>query len=290
MLEKLAQRGYVNHTDIIPVLYRPAAFGGFAVLRFDVPPVRFHRCLFCIVEPGSIACRHRHSWNHRILGKEHVMEISTLVIATRNPGKLKEIQTLLLEFPIRLLSLDDFGPIPESPEDGRSFDDNAYQKASFVSRILGLPALADDSGLVVEALDGSPGVHSARFGGVNLTDEDRCRLLLEKMQGQSNRRAAFQCVISIAVPTGAALTYEGGCEGLITTEMKGTGGFGYDPVFFYPPLGKTFAEIAPEEKNSISHRAKALLEVREEFPGIMKWIHQNMPIWETFACQEGCHD
>lgn len=218
------------------------------------------------------------------------METSTLVIATRNPGKLKEIQSFLSEFPIRLLSLDAFGPIPESPEEGESFDDNAYQKASFVARILGLPALADDSGLAVEALSGQPGIHSARFGGVELTDEDRCRLLLAKMQGVSNRRAAFECVISIAVPTGAALTYEGRCEGTITTEMKGSGGFGYDPVFLYPPLGKTFAEITPEEKNSISHRAMALREIREEFPKILKWIQQNMPIWETVTCQEGCHD
>lgn len=218
------------------------------------------------------------------------MEISTLVIATRNPGKLKEIQTFLSDFSIRLLSLDAFGPIPESPEEGQTFDDNAYQKASFVARVLGLPALADDSGLVVEALNGEPGVHSARFGGENLTDAARCRLLLEKMQGVPNRRASFQCVISIAVPTGAALTYEGVCEGVITTEMKGSGGFGYDPVFFYPALGKTFAEISAEEKNRISHRAKALMEVREEFPKILKWIQQNMPIWETFTCQEGCHD
>jgi len=215
---------------------------------------------------------------------------TTLVIATRNPGKLTEIQSLLSGYPVKLLSLDAFGPIPEIPEEGETFDDNAYQKASMVARILGLPALADDSGLVVAALNGAPGVHSARYGGDGLTDADRCRLLLRHLEGVTDRRASFECVISIAVPTGPALTYEGRCEGTILTEMRGQNGFGYDPVFFYPPLGKTFAEMTAEEKNAVSHRAKALNEVREEFPKVLKWIEQNIPIWETFTCQEGCHD
>lgn len=215
---------------------------------------------------------------------------ATLVIATRNVGKLAEIQSLLSGYPVKLLSLDDFGPIPKIPEEGETFDDNAYQKASMVSRILGLPALADDSGLVVEALNGAPGVHSARYGGDELSDADRCRLLLHNLNGITNRRAAFVCVISIAVPTGPALTYEGRCEGTVTTEMRGQNGFGYDPVFFYPPLGKTFAEMTAAEKNAVSHRAMALNEMREEFPKVLKWIEQNMPVWETFRCQEGCHD
>ena len=132
----------------------------------------------------------------------------TLVIASTNPGKTAEIKDLLTDYPINVKSLDDFGPIPPVVEDGETFDENAYKKASFVSRVLGLPALADDSGLVVEALDGAPGVYSARYAGDNASDAQRCAKLLAAMKGESNRRAAFNCVISIAVPTGPALTYD----------------------------------------------------------------------------------
>ena len=142
----------------------------------------------------------------------------TLVIATRNSGKSAEIRDLLTDFSIQIKNLDDFGPIPEVQEDGRTFDDNAYKKASFAAGILGIPALADDSGLVVEALGGAPGVFSARYAGENATDEQRYRKLLAEMKGQTDRRAAFECVISIAVPGGAALTYEARCEGEIAEE------------------------------------------------------------------------
>ena len=128
----------------------------------------------------------------------------TLVIATRNKGKSAEIRDLLNAFPVAIKDLDDFGPIPPVVEDGETFDENAYKKASFVSRVLGLPALADDSGLVVEALDGAPGVHSARYAGENASDAQRCAKLLAAMKGKTNRWAAFNCVISIAVPTGPA--------------------------------------------------------------------------------------
>ena len=171
-----------------------------------------------------------------------------LVIATRNKGKTQEIKALLNDFPVKIKNLDDFGPIPHLEEDGDTFDENAYKKASFAARILGLPALADDSGLIVEALDGAPGIHSARYAGENATDEQRYLKLLDDMKGKTNRKAAFECVISIAVPTGPALTYEARCEGLITTEPAGSNGFGYDPVFFYTPLNKTFAQITREEK------------------------------------------
>jgi len=163
-----------------------------------------------------------------------------LVIASGNPGKITEIQELLAGFPIEIKSLNDFGPIPEVQEDGETFDENAYKKASFASKILGIPALADDSGLVVEALDGAPGVLSARYAGENATDEQRVAKLLKEMQGQINRNAAFVCVLSIAVPSGPALTYEARCEGLIAEQPAGQNGFGYDPIFFYPPLNKTF--------------------------------------------------
>ena len=203
-----------------------------------------------------------------------------LVIATRNKGKTKEIKALLKDFPVNIKNLDDFGPIPHLEEDGDTFDENAYKKASFAARILGLPALADDSGLIVEALDGAPGIHSARYAGENATDEQRYLKLLDDMKGKSNRKAAFECVISIAMPTGPALTYEARCEGLIATEPAGSNGFGYDPVFFYPPYNKTFAQITGKEKNRISHRGKALAELKSEFDKVLIWIKQHMPVQE----------
>jgi XTP/dITP diphosphohydrolase len=203
-----------------------------------------------------------------------------LVIATLNKGKTLEIKELLKDFPIEIKNLDDFGPIPHLEEDGDTFDENAYKKASFAARILGIPALADDSGLIVEALDGAPGIHSARYAGENATDEQRYLKLLDDMEGKSNRKAAFECVISVAVPTGPALTYEARCEGLIATEPAGSNGFGYDPVFFYTPLNKTFAQITREEKNRISHRGKALGELKSEFDKVLIWIRQHMPVQE----------
>ena len=201
-----------------------------------------------------------------------------LVIATRNKGKKQEIKGLLKDFPVVIKNLDDFGPIPHLEEDGDTFDENAYKKASFAARVLGLPALADDSGLIVEALDGAPGIHSARYAGENATDEQRYLKLLDDMKGESNRKAAFECVISIAVPTGPALTYEARCEGLIAKEPAGSNGFGYDPVFFYTPLNKTFAQITREEKNRISHRGKALGELKSEFDKVLTWIRQHLPV------------
>ena len=201
-----------------------------------------------------------------------------LVIATRNKGKKQEIKGLLKDFPVVIKNLDDFGPIPHLEEDGDTFDENAYKKASFAARVLGLPALADDSGLIVEALDGAPGIHSARYAGENATDEQKYLKLLDDMEGKSNRKAAFECVISVAVPTGPALTYEARCEGLIATAPAGSNGFGYDPVFFYTPLNKTFAQITREEKNRISHRGKALAELKSEFDKVLTWIRQHLPV------------
>ena len=203
-----------------------------------------------------------------------------LVIATRNKGKKQEIKDLLKDFPVEIKNLDDFGPIPHLEEDGDTFDENAYKKASFSARILGLPALADDSGLIVEVLGGAPGIHSARYAGENATDEQRYLKLLDDMEGKSNRKAAFECVISVAVPTGPALTYQARCEGLIATEPAGSNGFGYDPVFFYTPLNKTFAQITGDEKNRISHRGKALAEFKSEFDKVLIWIRQHMSVQE----------
>ena len=200
-----------------------------------------------------------------------------IVIATRNPGKTAEIRDLLQGFPVDIKNLSDFGPIPGVEEDGTTFDENAYKKSSFTARILGYPALADDSGLSVAALNGAPGVFSARYGGEGLSDEDRCRKLLSEMRGRGDRRAAFECVISLAVPAGPALTYEGRCEGLLLEAPAGANGFGYDPVFFYPPFSKTFAELSREEKSRVSHRGKAMRELRDEFEKVMAWIRRHMP-------------
>lgn len=199
-----------------------------------------------------------------------------IVLATRNKGKIKEFQELLKDYPVDLKSLDDFGPIPEAVEDGETFDDNAYKKAHFTAKVLGLPAISDDSGLTVEALDGRPGVHSARYAGDKATDQDNIAKLLSELEGVSNRKAAFECVISIAVPSGPALTYEGRCQGEISSEPRGDSGFGYDPVFYYPEFGKTFAEASMEEKNKVSHRGRALTEVAAEMAKILKWLEQRL--------------
>jgi XTP/dITP diphosphohydrolase len=199
-----------------------------------------------------------------------------IVLATGNQGKVKEFQRILADYPVDLKCLSDFGPIPEVEEDGETFDDNAYKKALFTAKVLGLPAIADDSGLVVEALDGAPGVYSARYAGEDVTDKDNIDKLLKEMQGETNRRATFECVISIAVPSGPALTYEGRCEGTILAKLAGKGGFGYDPVFYHPGLGKSFAECSMEEKNKVSHRGQALSEVAGEFNKILTWLNSRM--------------
>jgi XTP/dITP diphosphohydrolase len=205
-----------------------------------------------------------------------------LVIATTNPGKVAEMRDLLTGFPIQLKSLADFGPIPAVEEDGKTFDENAYKKASFTAKILGIPALADDSGLMVDALDGAPGVLSARYAGENATDEQRMTKLLKEMQGETNRNAAFECVLSIAVPSGPALTYEARCEGLVAAQPMGQSGFGYDPIFFYPPLKKTFGQMTIKEKSRVSHRGKALNELKQEFDKVLIWVRRQMPPEEKF--------
>ena len=200
-----------------------------------------------------------------------------LIIATGNPGKVLEIEDLLNGFPIQIKSLADFGAIPEVEEDGETFEENAYKKASFTAKILGMPALADDSGLMVEALGGAPGVRSARYAGPDATDQQRVAKLVKAMQNQTNRKAAFECVISIAVPSGPALTYEARCEGLIAEAPVGEKGFGYDPIFLYPPLNKTFGQMTLAEKRDVSHRGKALNELRQEMDKVLIWIRRHMP-------------
>ncbi|MCK9175109.1 MAG: XTP/dITP diphosphatase [Desulforhopalus sp.] len=202
--------------------------------------------------------------------------LSMIVIATTNKGKLREFKDLLKDLNIDIKSLDDFGPIPEAIEDGETFDDNAYKKALHTAKILGIPAIADDSGLVVEALNGEPGVYSARYAGEHATDAENLEKLLDRLKGVKNRKASFQCVLSIAVPAGAALTYEAKCDGIIIDEKRGENGFGYDPVFYFEEYGKTFAEMTLEEKAKVSHRGKALAEVKSEAEKIKKWLEQRL--------------
>lgn len=208
-----------------------------------------------------------------------------MVIATRNAGKAAEIRELLHDFPVEIKTLADFGPIPQAAETGATFEENAYLKASFTARVLGITAIADDSGLVIDALAGAPGVQSARFAGPEATDTQRCEKILQEMRGKSDRRAFFECVLSIAVPTGAALTYYGRCEGRITDKPAGKNGFGYDPIFYYPPLCKTFAQLTRREKGRVSHRGKALAELKSEFDKVLIWVGQQMPRQEKFLCQ-----
>ncbi len=199
-----------------------------------------------------------------------------IVLATNNKNKVKEFQEILKDSSVQIKCLQDYGPLPEAIEDGETFDDNAYKKSSHYARVLGLPCLADDSGLVVDALDGRPGVYSARYASDNATDMENCDKLLEEMKGQKNRSAHFQCVLSLATPGGPALTWEGRCDGEITTERRGESGFGYDPVFFYPDFGKTFAEVPMNTKSEVSHRGRAMAEFAGEVDKVLVWVRQRM--------------
>jgi XTP/dITP diphosphohydrolase len=199
-----------------------------------------------------------------------------LVLATRNEGKTEEIRALLSEFPVEIKNLSDFGPTPPIEEDGETFEDNAVKKARLIAKILGLPALADDSGLMVEALGNGPGVRSARYAGEEATDAENNAKLLRELENVNNRDAAFACVIAIAVPWGPALIYEGRCQGVIADKPLGRKGFGYDPIFYYPPLKKTFAQLSTEEKNQVSHRGLALGQLRDEFHKVLIWLRQRL--------------
>lgn len=187
-----------------------------------------------------------------------------LVVATRNEGKLKEYRELLAGLPFEVVSLAEYPDIPAIEENGRTFAENAVIKAETVARYVDAVVLADDSGLEVDKLDGRPGVFSARFAGPLAGDEENNRKLLQEMAGvpAPERTARFRAAIAVAVPGLPTRVAEGFCEGVITFEPKGTGGFGYDPLFYVPKVGKTFAEMSPGEKNRISHRAMAMAKAR----------------------------
>ena len=179
------------------------------------------------------------------------------ILASNNKGKLKELKAILSDFGAEVVSQAEAGLSFEAEETGTTFEENALIKARAACEALTEPAIADDSGLVVESLGGAPGVYSARYGGCT-TDEERVCLLLKNLEGIENRTAKFVSCIACVFPNGDAITARGECEGKITAKPRGEGGFGYDPVFEIPVTGKTMAELSPEEKNAVSHRGKAL--------------------------------
>ena len=180
------------------------------------------------------------------------------VLATHNPGKLKEMSDILARFGVEVVSPGDLGITVDVEETGTTFAENAMLKAKAICAAAKLPAIADDSGLCVDALNGGPGVYSARYGGEGLDDKGRYMLLLNNMRGQTTRAAHFTCSIACAFPNGDTLTAEGRCDGSIAFAPMGEGGFGYDPVFFVPEKAKTFGQLTAEEKSAISHRGRAL--------------------------------
>lgn len=185
------------------------------------------------------------------------MSIKEIIIATKNAGKIDEFKGLFSNYFENIYSLLDFDSTPKIVEEGSTFEENAIQKAKIVSTFFNKTVLADDSGLIVEALDGEPGIYSARYAEENSTNSQNVVKLLKKIKPFKNRSAKFVCVLALVYPDSTTKLFEGSCEGLIIDEKRGNNGFGYDPVFFVPELKKTMAELDPGEKNKISHRAKA---------------------------------
>jgi len=180
------------------------------------------------------------------------------VLATSNPGKIREMKEVFSGLDIEFVTRKDLGIELEIEETGSTFKENALLKAEAICKVSGLPAIADDSGFMVDALNGEPGVYSSSFGGEGLSDVQRCEFLLEKLLDARQRSAKFVCTIVCVFPDGEVIASEGECPGEITGRPRGGGGFGYDPVFLADGFDKTMAELTPEEKNRISHRGKAL--------------------------------
>ena len=197
-----------------------------------------------------------------------------LVLATHNKGKKREYELFFERFPLEIKGLSEFKEIPEFEEEGRTFEQIATYKARSASRILGLPALADDSGLEVDCLNGAPGIISARYAGESAEDYQNNRKLLEQMKGKENRNATFVCSLALAKPAGQVLTFTGKCSGIILYEPVGTNGFGYDPLFYYPPFNKTFAQLSVEEKSRVSHRGQAMRKLEEDFDKVLIWLEE----------------
>lgn len=191
-----------------------------------------------------------------------------IFIATGNKKKINEIKPLLDGYEV--YSIADGIEIPEVIEDMDTFEGNSQKKALEISKFLNMITIADDSGLMVEALNGEPGVYSARYAGENATDSDNNKKLIKNLEGVTNRDAKFVSVISLAKPNGEVHSFRGEVKGVIIDEARGDNGFGYDPYFYYSPLQKTFAQLTLEDKNSISHRANALKLMKEKIEDILK--------------------
>ena len=188
------------------------------------------------------------------------------MLATANRAKAREMAALLEGIPFRILNLADFPGVTLPPEGESSYADNALAKARAVASVTGEMSLADDSGIEVDSLGGGPGVLSARYGGLGLSDPERCELMIRELAAvpREKRTARFRCLIAIVSPRRRRETIvEGVVEGVLLEAPRGAGGFGYDPLFFYPPLGRGFAELSAEEKNRVSHRAQAVARARE---------------------------
>ncbi|WP_059103878.1 XTP/dITP diphosphatase [Shouchella shacheensis] len=194
--------------------------------------------------------------------------MNEVLIATKNKGKLAEFEAVFKKQELRVRSLFDFPELPEILEDGTTFHANAAKKAESLARYLHKPVIADDSGLVIDALDGAPGVYSARYAGEEKSDEANIEKVLSELEGvpMQERSARFFCVIAFSRPGKETLFAEGSCQGLIATSKTGRNGFGYDPIFYVPDLNKTMAELSQEEKNTISHRGQALASFKRKLP------------------------
>jgi XTP/dITP diphosphohydrolase len=189
-------------------------------------------------------------------------DLSTLLVATTNPGKLREIEGILAGAPVRLVTLRDFPALEEPEETGATFAENARLKARYYATATGLACVADDSGLEIAALDNAPGVHSARWHGTDYTIKFRKIRELLAERGLETSAARFVCRIALAIGDTVVYEAEGIVDGELAAEARGTNGFGYDPIFFYPPFGCTLAELDPERKASVSHRGQAFAQLR----------------------------
>ena len=192
-----------------------------------------------------------------------------LVLASKNAHKLVEMRDILSQLGVEVVLESEVGVDVDVEETGATFEENAFLKARAVMEASGLPAIADDSGLCVDALGGAPGIYSARYGGLD-DDKARYQLLLQNLRGAMTRAAHFHTSVVCCFPDGDVLTAEGECAGTIAYAPQGEGGFGYDPVFFVPQLRKTFAQLTPEEKNAISHRGNALRAFAEKLKEYME--------------------
>ncbi|MBS4173738.1 XTP/dITP diphosphatase [Bacillus sp. FJAT-49736] len=202
------------------------------------------------------------------MDKLHNKEI---IIATKNKGKAKEFERLFAPYHIRVLTLLDFPDVSDIEETGNTFEENALLKAEAISKQFHTMVISDDSGLVIDALNGRPGVFSARFAGENKDDEANINKVLSELKDvpQENRTARFYCAIALAIPDEKTITVSGVCEGEILKEKRGTNGFGYDPIFFIKEKGLTMAELSSEEKNKLSHRAKAIQKLFHEIKDLL---------------------